>query len=181
MPLKKENNHRNTPKRTCFTIKYNVITLFCFNNPFHVEETEIGWSLINTVSCMRKAVWLSIFNCQWSCMNTSAAAHDLHTTRSRTQLHCSPTLRTFSFASVEKPMLQVSFQPLYLCAKRSLTQKLGNQQNPVQSNALHHPHRETERERTGTRCAKEASAYSTVKWCYLFQNSWDESGYLAAR
>jgi len=41
MPLKKENNHRDTPKWTCFTTKY-VITLFYFNNPFHVEETEIG-------------------------------------------------------------------------------------------------------------------------------------------
>jgi hypothetical protein len=42
-------------------------------------------------------------------------------------------------------MLQVSFQPLYLYAKRSLIQKLGNQQNPVQSNALH-PERERELE-----------------------------------
>jgi hypothetical protein len=86
-------------------------------------------------------------HCQRSCMNTSAPAHDLHNTSSRTQLHCGPTLRTFNFASVEKPMLQVSFQRLYLCAKRSLIQKLGNQQNPVQSNALHHPQRERERER----------------------------------
>ena len=37
-----------------------------------------------------------------------------------------------------------------------------------------------ERETTGTRCTKEASAYSTVKWCSLFYNLWDEPEYLAA-
>jgi len=42
MLLKKENDHRNTPKWTCFTTKYDVITLFYFSNPFHVEETEVG-------------------------------------------------------------------------------------------------------------------------------------------
>ena len=42
MPLKKENNRRNTPKRTYCTTKYDVITLFYFNNPFHVQEIEIG-------------------------------------------------------------------------------------------------------------------------------------------
>jgi len=56
-------------------------------------------------------------------------------------------LRSLSYKYFEKPMLQVSFQPFYLYAKRSLIQKLGNQQNPVQSNALHHPQRERERER----------------------------------
>lgn len=148
-PLKKENNHTDILKWTCFTTKYDVITLFYFNNPFHVEETEIGWSLWSIVHTWGKTNSYDhncvALNWQWSRTNTSAAAHDLHTTRSRTQLHCSPTLKTFSFASVGKPMLQVSFQPLYLYAKRSLIQKLGNQQNPVQSNALH-PERERELE-----------------------------------
>ena len=121
IPLKKENNCRNKPTWTCFTTKYDVITLFFFNNTFHVQEIETGWSLwsiqfhiCEKMNSYNHTCGAKYLHCQWSCVNTSVTAHDRHIKRSRTQFHCSPTLRTFNFASVEKPMLQVSFQPLYL-------------------------------------------------------------------
>ncbi|CAM4485325.1 unnamed protein product [Lepidochelys kempii] len=49
----------------------------------------------------------------------AAVGHDIDTLKStRAQFDHSETLRTFGFVSLEKPLLQASYQVAYLCAKK---------------------------------------------------------------
>ena len=113
MPLKKENNHTDTPKWTCFTTKYDVITFFYFNNPFHVEETEIGWPLWTIVSRMRKdeLLWPQL------CGSLSSTANEAVRTLQLLHMTFTPQGLGHNFIAVQTSEPSVLHQLGSLCCK----------------------------------------------------------------